>query len=173
VTPFQRELLKNSSNVSGKSFYELICLYLEPGEFVDADEIIARIETDKVTVDIQAPIAGVIQEYFAGEGDTVEVGADFYVIDPDATGGSAPAAPKAAAPATPTPAAEAPKAAPTPVAAAPTHATPPPAQAPPSGSNVTSTTAKKAPSSIEGTRSETRVPMNRMRLRIADRLKDA
>lgn len=156
-----------------KPFYELICLNSEPGEFVDADEVIARIETDKVTVDIQAPVAGVIQEYFAGEGDTVEVGADFYIIDPDATGGSAPAAPKAAAPATPTPAAEAPKAAPTPVAAAPTHATPPPAQAPPSGKNVTTTTAKKAPSSIEGTRSETRVPMNRMRLRIADRLKDA
>ena len=92
-----------------KPFYELICLYSEPGEFVDADEIIARIETDKVTVDIQAPVAGVIQEYFAGEGDTVEVGSDFYTIDPDATGGSAPAAPKAAAPATPTPAAEAPK----------------------------------------------------------------
>jgi pyruvate/2-oxoglutarate dehydrogenase complex dihydrolipoamide acyltransferase (E2) component len=92
-----------------KPFYELICLNSEPGEFVDADEVIARIETDKVTVDIQAPVAGVIQEYFAGEGDTVEVGADFYIIDPDATGGSAPAAPKAAAPATPTPAAEAPK----------------------------------------------------------------
>jgi pyruvate/2-oxoglutarate dehydrogenase complex dihydrolipoamide acyltransferase (E2) component len=90
-----------------KPFYELICLYSEPREFVDADEVIARIETDKVTVDIQAPVAGVIQEYFAGEGDTVEVGADFYIIDPDATGGSARAAPKAAEPATP--AAEAPK----------------------------------------------------------------
>lgn len=31
-----------------------------PGEFVEADEIIARIETDKVTVDITAPVAGVI-----------------------------------------------------------------------------------------------------------------
>jgi len=82
-----------------------------PGEFVDADEIIARIETDKVTVDIQAPVAGVIGEYFAGEGDTVEVGADFYTIDPDAKGSSTPAAPKAEAPAAaaPTPAAEAPK----------------------------------------------------------------
>ena len=92
-----------------------ILTQLEPGEFVNADEVLARIETDKVTVDIQAPVAGVIQEYFAAEGDTVEVGADFYTIDPDAKGSSAPAAPKAAAPeapkaeATPTPAAEAPK----------------------------------------------------------------
>jgi 2-oxoglutarate dehydrogenase E2 component (dihydrolipoamide succinyltransferase) len=34
-------------------------------------------------------------------------------------------------------------------------------------------TAKVAPGKITGTRTETRVPMNRMRLRIADRLKDA
>jgi pyruvate/2-oxoglutarate dehydrogenase complex dihydrolipoamide acyltransferase (E2) component len=71
------------------------------GEFVEADEIVARIETDKVTVDITAPVAGVIKSYFAAEGDTVEVGADFYELDTDATGGSAapatPAAPKAAA----------------------------------------------------------------------------
>ena len=31
-----------------------------PGDFVSADEVIARIETDKVTVDITAPQAGVI-----------------------------------------------------------------------------------------------------------------
>jgi pyruvate/2-oxoglutarate dehydrogenase complex dihydrolipoamide acyltransferase (E2) component len=79
------------------------------GDFVEADEIIARIETDKVTVDITASTAGVIGQYFAGVGDTVEVGADFYTIDPDAKGSSTPAAPKAATPAAPTPAAEAPK----------------------------------------------------------------
>jgi len=93
----------------------------QPGEFVDADEIIARIETDKVTVDITAPKSGVIKEYMFGEGDTVDVGADFYTLDTDAKGGSAPPAPKAEAPpskATPEP----PKAAPQPVKAA----TPPP-----------------------------------------------
>ena len=71
---------------------------------MDADEIIARIETDKVTVDITAPRPGVIKEYFAAVGDTVDVGADFYVLDTDATSGSAaPAAPKTApaAPAAP------------------------------------------------------------------------
>lgn len=68
-----------------------------PGDFVNADEIIARIETDKVTVDITSPSAGVIEKYFAAEGDTVDVGSDFYSLDTDAKGGSAPA-PKAAAP---------------------------------------------------------------------------
>ena len=33
----------------------------QPGDYVEADEIIARIETDKVTVDIPAPEAGVIK----------------------------------------------------------------------------------------------------------------
>lgn len=79
------------------------CFHLDPGDFVEADEIIARIETDKVTVDITSPSAGVIEEYFAAEGDTVDVGADFYKLDTDAKGGSAPKA------ATPTPAPEAPK----------------------------------------------------------------
>jgi 2-oxoglutarate dehydrogenase E2 component (dihydrolipoamide succinyltransferase) len=80
----------------------LICLLrnLGPGEFVEADEIIARIETDKVTVDITSPDAGVIKGYFAAEGDTVAVGADFFELDTDAKAGAAapaaPAAPKAA-----------------------------------------------------------------------------
>jgi pyruvate/2-oxoglutarate dehydrogenase complex dihydrolipoamide acyltransferase (E2) component len=78
-----------------------------PGDFVEADMIIARIETDKVTVDITAPKAGVIEKYFAGIGDTVDVGADFYSLNTDAKGSSStPAAPKqAATAAAPTPAA--------------------------------------------------------------------
>lgn len=83
------------------------------GEFVEADEIVARIETDKVTVDILSTHAGVITKYFSDEGDTVEVGADFLEIDTDAKGGAAPAPPKAAA--APEPA----KAAPEPVKEAP------------------------------------------------------
>ena len=39
-------------------------------------------------------MAGVIEEYMAAEGDTVDVGADFYKLDTDAKAGSAP--PKAA-----------------------------------------------------------------------------
>ena len=74
------------------------------GEFVEADEIVARIETDKVTVDITSPVAGVIKSYFAAEGDTVEVGADFYELEEGGAGSAAPAtpaAPKAAEPEAP------------------------------------------------------------------------
>ena len=63
----------------------------------------------------------------AGEGDTVDVGADFYVLDTDAKGGSAPAAPKAEAPKEAPKAAEPAKAAPQPAKAA----TPPPPPPPP------------------------------------------
>ena len=44
-----------------------------------------------MTVDITAPKSGVIEKYLHAEGDTVDVGADFYVLDTDAKGGSAPA----------------------------------------------------------------------------------
>ncbi|QNM82572.1 2-oxoglutarate dehydrogenase complex dihydrolipoyllysine-residue succinyltransferase [Sphingomonas sabuli] len=45
------------------------------GDTVAADEPIASLETDKVTVDVPSPIAGVLTETVAKEGDTVEVGA--------------------------------------------------------------------------------------------------
>jgi 2-oxoglutarate dehydrogenase E2 component (dihydrolipoamide succinyltransferase) len=88
--------------------YPVFCV-VDVGEFAAADEVIARIETDKVTVDILATHSGVITKYFAEEGDVVEVGADFAEVDTDAKAGAAP-----------TPVAEAPKAAP--VESAPTPA---------------------------------------------------
>jgi len=51
----------------------LLCV-IDAGDYVQADEIVARIETDKVTVDILSEHAGVITKYFAEEGDVVEVG---------------------------------------------------------------------------------------------------
>ena len=53
------------------------------------DEIVAVIETDKVNVDIRTTHAGVITKYFANEGDTVQVDANFFEIDTDAKGGAA------------------------------------------------------------------------------------
>ena len=62
------------------------------GDYVVADEIVARIETDKVTVDILSTQTGVITKYFSEEGDTVEVGADFLEIDTEGKAGAVPAA---------------------------------------------------------------------------------
>jgi len=140
-----------------------------PGDFVQADEIIARIETDKVTVDITSPESGVIKKYFSEEGDTVEVGGNLFEIDTDATG---PAA-AAAAPATPQPVAASTSAPAAPAAPAQPAPAAPATPAPAAPKKTQSTTAKKAPTTIVGSRTETRVPMNRMRIRIADRLKEA
>lgn len=122
-------------------------------------------------MDILSKHSGVITKFYAEEGDNVEVGAEFVEIDTEAKAGAAPpkkeeaAAPKQEA----TPAAEAPKATPAaPAPAAPTQAAPTATSQKPK-----STSAKKAPTEIGGTRSETRVPMNRMRQTIARRLKES
>lgn len=60
------------------------------GEYVSADEVVAVIETDKVNVDIRSTDSGVIKKYFANEGDTVAVNAQFFEIDTDAKGSSKP-----------------------------------------------------------------------------------
>lgn len=51
----------------------------------------AVIETDKVNVDIRSTHSGVIKQYYANEGDTVQVDANFFEIDTAAKGGSAKA----------------------------------------------------------------------------------
>ena len=76
----------NLSRVSVTNFNLVV-----PGDFIKADEPIAKIETDKVTVEILAAHSGVIKKYFAAEGDTVTVGAQFLEIDTDAKAGAAPA----------------------------------------------------------------------------------
>lgn len=45
------------------------------GEAVQADEPIVELETDKVTLEVNAPEAGIISKIVAGEGASVEVGA--------------------------------------------------------------------------------------------------
>src|SRR4051794_11794631 len=69
----------------------------KPGEAVAADEPIATLETDKVSVDVPSPVAGVLSETLANEGDTVAVGALIARIDEKATAGPSPAQAAAAA----------------------------------------------------------------------------
>src|SRR5437870_11681191 len=57
----------------------------KPGEAVAADEPIASLETDKVSVEVPSPVAGVLTEQLVGEGDTVAVGAVIARLDRNAT----------------------------------------------------------------------------------------
>ncbi|CAN6278663.1 unnamed protein product [Urochloa humidicola] len=56
----------------------------KPGDRVEADEPIAQIETDKVTIDVASPEAGVIEKFIASEGDTVTPGTKVAVISKSA-----------------------------------------------------------------------------------------
>src|SRR5690348_8913155 len=64
----------------------------KPGEAVAQDEAIASLETDKVTVEVPSPVAGVFTEALVNEGDTVEVGAIIARIDEGASPSAAAAA---------------------------------------------------------------------------------
>jgi 2-oxoglutarate dehydrogenase E2 component (dihydrolipoamide succinyltransferase) len=71
------------------------------GEAVKADEPLLELETDKVTLEVNAPAAGMLSEITAKDGDTVSPGALLGKIG-EGAGASAPApaaAPAAAAPA--------------------------------------------------------------------------
>ncbi len=76
-----------------------------PGDPVARNEILVELETDKVTVEVEAPEDGVLLEISAGDGDDVEVGAVIARISAvDASPGKSPetavlAVPQPAAPA--------------------------------------------------------------------------
>ncbi len=166
------------------------------GEAVARDEILIDIETDKVVLEVPSPGAGVLVEIIKGDGETVVSGELIAKIDTAATAGAAaPAAeaPKAAA-AAPAPAAAAPAGTASPSArkildekgiaaadvagsgrggrvtkedavAAQPKAIPPSPAAAPAAAIAAPTTGVAL-----GERTEQRVPMSRLRARIAERL---
>src|SRR5438046_6074793 len=69
----------------------------KPGEPVVADEPIASLETDKVSVEVPSPVAGVLTEQLVQEGDTVAVGAPIARIDESGSAAAATPAQAAAA----------------------------------------------------------------------------
>jgi 2-oxoglutarate dehydrogenase E2 component (dihydrolipoamide succinyltransferase) len=91
--------------------------FKQPGDLVAADEPLVELETEKVTIEVPAPAAGVLSEIVAKDGETVAIGALLGQIDQGA--GARAAASKSAEPekATPppkavsTPEAQVPKAA--------------------------------------------------------------
>jgi len=159
----------------------IVDLPVAPGDFVQVDDVVVVLETDKVSVDVRAPEAGALVEILGEVDDVVEVGSPLFRLDTDAdapeVSPSAPApgevaseieeVPEAAAP--PTPAAAPAAAAPTPVAAAPP---PPPPPQPVSLEALEGTNIQGQPA-VLGQRTERRTKMSRMRQRVAARLKSA
>src|SRR6185503_14142805 len=118
-----------------------------PGDPVAVDEPLVELETDKVTIEVPAPAAGVLGEIAAKDGETVAVGALLGKIQ---DGKGAPAAAKPAV-----------------AAAARAAAAPTPVAQPAAAVQV------RAPSSADDASREERVKMTRLRATIARRLKEA
>src|SRR5215813_4669273 len=70
--------------------------FKKAGEAVAVDEPLVELETDKVTIEVPAPAAGVLADIAVKDGETVAVGALLGSIK---EGAGAPAAAKPAAPA--------------------------------------------------------------------------
>ncbi|XP_014249869.1 dihydrolipoyllysine-residue succinyltransferase component of 2-oxoglutarate dehydrogenase complex, mitochondrial-like [Cimex lectularius] len=170
------------------------------GDAVSEDEVVCEIETDKTSIGVPAPAAGVITERLVDDGSTVKAGQQLFKMT---LGGAGAVKPKASAqpseaaappPPPPPPAAAAPPPPPPPQPAAPPKPAerPPPTPPPQTPAQPKSempvaaikhaqsleTAAVKVPPAdptkeISGTRTEFRVKMNRMRQRIAQRLKEA
>ena len=91
------------------------------GDVVAADEPVVELETDKVTLEVPAPVNGTLTDIIAAEGATVEVGALLAMMEEGAAPAKSDAPKKEAAPAAPAPAPVAPAPA-APAPAAPTAA---------------------------------------------------
>jgi 2-oxoglutarate dehydrogenase E2 component (dihydrolipoamide succinyltransferase) len=164
----------------------LVSIKKKAGERVERDEVLAEIETDKVVLEVNAQQAGVVTSLVKAEGDVVRSGEVILTMEPGAGGAAAPVeAPPASAPApVPTPA-------PTP---APAPSTPPAADAHGPAVRKLAAEAGVSPAEVAGSgkggrvtkgdmlahltagprgaRVEQRVPMTRIRARIAERLKE-
>lgn len=100
--------------------------FKKPGEAVKADEPLVELETDKVTVEVPAPAAGVMGDILVAQGTTVAIGALLGALT---EGGAAAPAPAAAAPKPAKAETAKPAAKPAAAKSAPAAASPPPAPA--------------------------------------------
>ncbi|NCO21097.1 MAG: 2-oxoglutarate dehydrogenase complex dihydrolipoyllysine-residue succinyltransferase [Rhodobacterales bacterium] len=69
--------------------------FKKPGDRVEVDEMLCELETDKVTVEVPSPVAGVLAELVAAEGDTVGVDALLATIAEEGNAGPEDVKPKA------------------------------------------------------------------------------
>jgi len=161
----------------------------KPGEAVAQDEILIEIETDKVVLEVPAPSAGVLSEIMVADGGTVVADQVIAKIDSAGKASVAAAPAKAAAPATPVSSSTAKGAIAAPSAAKlmaennlnaaqvsgsgrDGRVTKGDVLNAVSGGAKTGSTATPLPISNTslGERTEERVPMTRLRARIAERL---
>jgi 2-oxoglutarate dehydrogenase E2 component (dihydrolipoamide succinyltransferase) len=122
--------------------------FKKAGDMVAVDEPLVELETDKVTIEVPAPAAGVLTDVAVKDGDTVAVGALLGAIKEGP--GAAPAKPQAK------PAEAAPRLAPQPAPAKPAAAPAPEGSLAPSVRKIAAETGTD-PSAVPGTGKDGRV----------------
>jgi 2-oxoglutarate dehydrogenase E2 component (dihydrolipoamide succinyltransferase) len=153
------------------------------GDRAERDDPIVVIESDKVTLELPAPVSGVIRKVLKKAGDTARVGEVIGTMDEGGDGAAAPR-PTGAKKAAEAPAGKAGQSRKAPAVEKPAAAAPPAApkaekQAPPAPPDVEdrqeapkARAEPKAPAAA-GAREEETVPMTPLRRRIAQRLVEA
>jgi pyruvate dehydrogenase E2 component (dihydrolipoamide acetyltransferase) len=116
--PDEREV--KLPNIGDFHDVEVIELLVAPGDHVAVEQALVVLESDKATMEIPSPLAGVVKKLLVGVGDRVSEGAPIAVIEAEApaeaetprpaAARSAPATPPAEAAAPPEPAAQEPSA---------------------------------------------------------------
>ncbi|MHA4965414.1 dihydrolipoyllysine-residue acetyltransferase [Pseudomonas extremorientalis] len=115
------ELIRVPDIGSGEG--EVIELFVKVGDTVEADQSILTLESDKASMEIPAPKAGVVKSLKVKLGDRLKEGDELLELEIEGAADAAPAPAAPAAAATPAPAAEKPAEAPAAAAAAPAAAT--------------------------------------------------
>ncbi|MES2452532.1 MAG: biotin/lipoyl-containing protein, partial [Pseudomonadota bacterium] len=77
----------------GISEAEIVAWHVAVGDRVEEDQGLADMMTDKATVEMESPVAGVVVELAGEVGDQVSIGAALVVIETDAAEAVADAAP--------------------------------------------------------------------------------
>ena len=77
---------------------DVLRVMVKAGDAIKKDQPVLELETDKATIEVPAPEAGIVKEIKIKQGEKVKVGQTIFVIDPNGAPASAPDAPPAEAP---------------------------------------------------------------------------
>ncbi|CAI4038027.1 hypothetical protein SMKI_04G3660 [Saccharomyces mikatae IFO 1815] len=151
------------------------------GDFIKEDELLATIETDKIDIEVNSPVSGTVTKLNFQPEDTVTVGEELAQVEPGEAPAEGSTQPKSESTQQVEPSQEAaPKETPKQETISKKEASPKKEVAEPKKAEEprkTTPKAKETPAASNSftpfPRTETRVKMNRMRLRIAERLKES
>ena len=78
--------------MDGEAVY--LTFYKKVGDSVEKNELVIEVESDKATIEVKAPDAGTIKEFFVKEQEEMDVGPEtqLFAMEKSGGGGGAPAA---------------------------------------------------------------------------------